>query len=441
MADEKITYDDHVKPILREHCLKCHGNDKQKAGLNLQTFGDAVKGGSGGEVLIAGRSSQSLLYQSLVEEDEDLRMPPNKPPIPTPQIEMIRQWIDTGMLESSSSKAMVEQRDLSFQPTGDVADAGLEPTMPEGLPTVTPPETRRPLPILALDTSPSAPLLAVSGQDHVRLVNTETQETIGHLAFPEGVPHVIRFSRNGTILMVAGGRPVQNGSVVLFDVKTGKRLAEIGDELDAVLAADLSPNQELVALGGSGKLVKVYATSTGKELYQLSKHTDWITSLAFSPDGTKLASGDRVGGLHLWEAREGGLLLNLAEHKDAIRALDWRLDSRLLASASEDGRIVWWDVKDGFPAINKNNEHPTPRPPGQYGTMPNGVLAARFGRDGNLATAGRNQIVHLYNPDGNAFKKYRVDEAVPLSTAVTHDSKFFVAGYTDGQVKFWNALK
>ena len=38
-ADSKIiTYEDDVKPILRQHCLKCHGNDEQKADLNLQSY-------------------------------------------------------------------------------------------------------------------------------------------------------------------------------------------------------------------------------------------------------------------------------------------------------------------------------------------------------------------------------------------------------------------
>tara|TARA_R110002096_G_scaffold26518_25_gene81860 strand:- start:5215 stop:6600 length:1386 start_codon:yes stop_codon:yes gene_type:complete len=440
VGQEKITYEEHVKPIFRQHCLKCHGNDKQKAGINLQSFGDAMKGGSGGEILIAGRSSQSLLYQSLIDEDDDLRMPPNKPPIPADQIEMVRKWIDTGMLETASSKAMAEVRDLSFQPTGDVASKPDVPVMPSNLPTVKVRETSRPLPVLALDTSPWAPLVAVAGQEHIRLLNTETEQEIGKLPFPEGVPHVIRFSRNGAVLLVAGGRPVKNGLVVLFDVKTGKRLAEIGDELDVVLAADLSPDQELVALGGSGKIVKVYSTKTGEELYQLTKHTDWITTLAFSPDGKQLATGDRVGAIHLWDAKQGGLMLNLAEHKSAITSLDWRSDSKFLASAGEDGRIVWWEAKDGFPAINKAKDHPTPRPPGvKYGEMPSGVLAARFGPKGNLATGGRNSVVHLYDAKGNALKKYRVDGDIPLSIAVTHDTKHFVAGYLSGLVKFWRA--
>lgn len=37
-AEEAVTFEDHIKPIFREHCLKCYGEDEQKADLNLQTF-------------------------------------------------------------------------------------------------------------------------------------------------------------------------------------------------------------------------------------------------------------------------------------------------------------------------------------------------------------------------------------------------------------------
>ena len=69
-----------------------------------------------------------------------------------------------------------------------------------------------------------------------------------------------------------------------------------------VLAADISADGKLVALGGPGKIVKVFSVADGKQLYEIKKHTDWITALEFSPDGTRLATGDRAGGIHLWEA-------------------------------------------------------------------------------------------------------------------------------------------
>ncbi|MDF1738597.1 MAG: hypothetical protein P1U86_05520 [Verrucomicrobiales bacterium] len=434
---ESINYDEHIKPIVRQHCLKCHGDDKQKADLNLQNYGAALKGGSGGDTLIAGRSSQSILFQSITDPDEDLRMPPNKPPIPKEQIEMIQQWIDSGLRESSESLSMLKERDTSFKPAA-AADGNRPetPAMPDNWPDLERPGTENPLPVLAMDTSAWAPLVAVADQEQVKLINTETGDLLGRLPFPEGVPNVIRFSRDGSVLMVAGGRPVESGKVVLYDVKSGERLTSVGDEVDAVLAADLSPNQKLIALGGSGKVVKVYSTVDGALQYKLEKHTDWITSLAFSPDGKTLASADRAGGLHLWNAESGGIVLSLLEHKQSIRAVDWRPDSKILASVAEDGKAVWWDVSDGFPAYNKSDIHAPKRPKGTYGKIPNGVLAARFSPAGYLATTGRDMTVQIWSPDGKLEKKIPVEGGLPLSTAMAFDQSCVITGTVSGEVLF-----
>ncbi|MED5402006.1 MAG: c-type cytochrome domain-containing protein, partial [Planctomycetota bacterium] len=62
---EAITFKDHVKPILRQYCLKCHGNDEQNADLNLQTYATLLKGGSGGAVVKPGRPTASVLFQAI----------------------------------------------------------------------------------------------------------------------------------------------------------------------------------------------------------------------------------------------------------------------------------------------------------------------------------------------------------------------------------------
>ena len=430
-------YDQHIKPLLRQHCLKCHGNDEQESGLNLQTYAAAMKGSNSGEIVVPGRSSQSLMYQIISDPDDDFRMPPSKPMIPQEHITLIQRWIDGGLLENAGSKSSITKRNTSFRPAVNPDAKPIQPAMPESLPEIDPPETTRRLPVLAMAASPWAPLVAVAGQEHVRLLHVDTEEELGKLPFPEGIPHVIRFSRDGTVLLVAGGRPVESGSVVLFDVKSGTRLASIGDELDAILAADISPDQSLVALGGTGKTVKVYATSSGIEQYKIEKHTDWVTTVAFSPNGNTLATADRAGGLHLWDATSGGIVLSLLEHKASVRALDWRSDSNFLASAGEDGRVIWWDVNEGWPTINKANAHPPARPPGTYGALPNGILAARFGNNGTLATTGRDQVVRLWNTEGEALGKLPSGNSLPISTAISHDGNTVISGSSDGTVRFW----
>ena len=436
-VDEPVNYSGHMKPIFRQHCLKCHGEDNQEAGINLQNYAALLKGGSGGKIVEAGRASQSLLFLAITNGDPDGRMPPNSPPLAKEKIELIRKWIDSGLRQTATSQSMVKSRDLTFTPS---ATAGSKPAgpppMPGSLSDVLLKSTGRPLPVLAMDASPWAPVLAISGWEHVRLIHTETQKEIGRLAFPEGEPHVVRFSRDGTVLLVAGGRPVESGLVVLFDIRTGKRLAEIGDEIDTVLAADLSPNQRLAALGGSGRVVKVYSTTDGKLRYRLTKHTDWITALAFSPNGETLATADRAGGIHLWNAESGGIVLNLIEHKAAVRSLAWRADGKLLASTGEDGRVVWWDVADGFPAINRPNAHPPQRMPGTFGKIPNGVLAGQFDSKGNLITVGRDRMVRWWNPAGNGTKAMPLEQAIPNACAVSVGG-VAITGDTSGSVRFF----
>jgi hypothetical protein len=71
----KITYDDHIKPIFREHCASCHNNNAKKGGLSLESYQATMAGGSSGEVLVAGDLDASRLY-ALTAHKEQPTMPP-----------------------------------------------------------------------------------------------------------------------------------------------------------------------------------------------------------------------------------------------------------------------------------------------------------------------------------------------------------------------------
>src|SRR5262249_55859533 len=127
--------------------------------------------------------------------------------------------------------------------------------------------------ITALAGSPWAPLVAVGGQKQVMLYNSDTLDLVGVLPFPEGTPNGLRFSRNGSLLLAGGGRGGKSGKVVLWKVATGERVIALGDETDAVLAADISADQTQVALGGPAKVVRVYSTKDGSLIREIKKHT------------------------------------------------------------------------------------------------------------------------------------------------------------------------
>jgi WD40 repeat protein len=441
-SGDPITYDDHVAAIFKRHCLACHGETKQKAGLDLSSFASVLKGSTGGPIVVAGRSSASRIISALTAEDPTERMPPENEALPRDQVATIKAWIDSGLRQNTGSAAAPAST-VGFTPS-PLPEFGGPPPMPVGLPSVQRAKTVRPFPVLALAASPRAPLLVVSSYECVDFVDPATRSVIGSLPFPQGEPHVLEFSRSGSLVLAAGGRPVQSGSAVLFDVKTGKRLLEVGNETDVVIAADLSGDERQVAIGGSGRVIKIFSTAKGALLHTLVKHTDWITAVAFSPDGKLLATGDRIGNIHLWDASSGGVVLPLSEHKGSIRSLAWRADSKVLVSCGEDGLIVWWDVAKGWPATSRANAHPPQRPTGYYGKIANGVLDASFGPGGELVTCGRDRAVRLWSNDGQEIKSFSIDadgpagiRVLPTRVALTFDGAAIVAGDTGGRLHRW----
>ena len=114
----KITFEDHIKPIFREHCTSCHNNNAKKGGLSLESFQMTMTGGSSGEVLVAGDLDSSRLY-ALTAHKEQPVMPPMQDRIPQAKIDLLKTWIEQGMPENSGSairkaakRAVPEQRRL-----------------------------------------------------------------------------------------------------------------------------------------------------------------------------------------------------------------------------------------------------------------------------------------------------------------------------------------
>ncbi len=432
-----VTYKDHVLPILRTHCLNCHNADKAKADLDVSTYAALIAGGSSGDTVKPGNPGQSLLFKVTTHEVEP-HMPPKGPKLPAADLAVIKTWIEGGAPETAVGAAKTAARKTDIDPVAVTQGkpAG-PPPMPENWPAVSLAKTARPHPVTALAASPWAPLVAVAGHERVLLYHSDTLKLLGTLAFPERIPYVLKFSRNGKWLLAGGGRGASAGKVVIWDVTTGKRVTEIGDEADVVLAADVSPNHKLVALGGPGKLIKIYDTATGELKHKIKKHTDWVTAMEFSPDGASLATGDRTGGAYVWDAETGGIGFTLGDHKDAVTALSWRADSQMLASASEDGKVILWYAEDGFPTRTFNAQVDAKAPATAKNKLP-GVLSVQYSRTGQLATCGRDNSARLWAATGTQTARLDGFADVPSRVAFSHDGgRIFVGDFT-GKVRVWN---
>lgn len=94
----KKLYPEIVQPILTAKCAGCHGEDKQKGKLRVDTFAELMKGGSEGESVVAGKvNDSSLLQRVYLPLDDDEHMPPEgKDQLTAQETAVIAFWIQSG---------------------------------------------------------------------------------------------------------------------------------------------------------------------------------------------------------------------------------------------------------------------------------------------------------------------------------------------------------
>lgn len=425
---EKLTYEDHIRPLLENKCFSCHNPDKKKGGLELTSYAGLMNGGSGGAVVDAGNPEGSRLWTYSARKEEPF-MPPEGAPLDAKDLTLLSKWIAGGLLQAKGSVAKASNKpkvDLSFdggagKPTGPVA-------RPENVllePVIVTPRTSA---VIAMAASPWTSLLAVAGQKQILLYDTDTHELAGILPYSEGYARSLKFSANGSLLIMGGGRGGKFGHAVVWDVRTGKRVTEAGKEFDQVMSADITPDHRKIAFGTNAKKVKCYDVATGEELYVIAKHTEWITGADFSPDGVLLASSDRNGNVFVWEADNGGEFYNLGQHKGSVTDLAWRADSNVLASCSADGVITTWEMKNGKQVAS-------------WSAHGGNVQSVSFLPDGRLLSCGGDGTTAMWAIDGKRLQHLQgIKQADQVAKVVgLYDSKAFVSGNWLGEVRFFES--
>ena len=92
IAEDFSFFESKVRPLLVERCIECHGAEKQKGDLRLDSKSGWQKGGESGAVLVLGKPEESLLIKAVSYVDKDLQMPPKKQLAPE-EIAVLREWV------------------------------------------------------------------------------------------------------------------------------------------------------------------------------------------------------------------------------------------------------------------------------------------------------------------------------------------------------------
>jgi hypothetical protein len=112
--------------VLSEHCYKCHGPEKQKAALRLDSREAVLKGTDIGPIVVIGKPDESTLIQS-IRHQGDSKMPEKEDKLPDTQIAALTEWVKMGVPWPENDKPAAGAREeaakkhWAFQPVRDPA--------------------------------------------------------------------------------------------------------------------------------------------------------------------------------------------------------------------------------------------------------------------------------------------------------------------------------
>jgi len=94
---ELVGYNTHIRPIINQKCISCHGGVRKKGGLSFLfpeemflPLEDSIP------AIIRGDAENSKIMQRILHHDPEERMPQKADPLSSHEIDLIRKWVDQG---------------------------------------------------------------------------------------------------------------------------------------------------------------------------------------------------------------------------------------------------------------------------------------------------------------------------------------------------------
>lgn len=182
-ADEAALdfFENQIRPLLADHCLHCHGSEKQSGGLRLDSPEALLKGGDSGPAIVAGQPKQSRLIEA-VGYGGELQMPPDDR-LSDAQIAALTHWVRSGAVWPDTTPSIRASR----KPTAE-SHWAFQPVRQPPIPQPRHPESMRtPVDLFVLARLDQAGLVPSPEADRRTLIRRAYYSLTGLPPSPEDV--------------------------------------------------------------------------------------------------------------------------------------------------------------------------------------------------------------------------------------------------------------
>ena len=434
---QSVSFIKDVAPILKENCFACHGAKNPKGKLDMTRYEAMRHGGTKDDPIVPGKPEESNLVDVLKATDKT-RMPPKESgdALSAEKIKVIEKWIAQGAKidkEISEKADILKELRLRWVPPKPLARYSF------------------PVAVTALAFSPDGKKLISSGHHEFTVWDVESGKLEKRVQTRSRRSMAFQFLPDGK-LVVAGGRPGEEGDVRVYDIHAKgkiqdgvefldgvndpkvfiKQLINIDDE---VLCLALSPDNKKLAAGGCDRMLHVWDISSGignaKLEQSIENHADWVFSASFSPDGKFLASSSRDKTAKVWNIAAKESAATFPDHQNPVFGVLFKADGKTCYSAGEDKNIRLFGT-EGERAGKQV------RVVGNHA----GAIYKMVGNSkaGLIASAGADNLVKTWNAEsGAAVKSFSGLGDQALAVAFNPEGTLVAGGAWNGEVIIWKA--